>query len=231
LARPGPWMVWVRYGFGIILFGVALYFLANAGLLPTIPLFAFGFSVALLAWWALARHLVKGEGERVGVARQRGAILAVILILVTGGIAQLTHHEKPPEVASAGDGKGEGWVKLESLDHLKREIARAKELGRPAVVDVWAEWCHNCKLYDAIIESDPYLREKFRNFVRLKIDETDASYDDLRTAVGLPVSGQPRMAFFDEQGRIRKSADIERWFGKDESIAQLKRRIDFLLDE
>ena len=35
LARPGPWMVWVRYAFGVILFGVALYS-ANSGQLDLV---------------------------------------------------------------------------------------------------------------------------------------------------------------------------------------------------
>jgi thiol:disulfide interchange protein DsbD len=31
LMRPGPWMVWVRNGFGVVLVGGGLYYLADAG--------------------------------------------------------------------------------------------------------------------------------------------------------------------------------------------------------
>lgn len=99
------------------------------------------------------------------------------------------------------------------------------------MVDVWATWCHNCKLYDKVIEGDPYLTEAFGKFVRLKVDESKDDLDELRQHVGLPTSGQPRMAFLDEKGRIRKSAEIERWFGDPEDSArELRRRVDFILN-
>lgn len=227
LARPGPWMVWVRYAFGVILFGVALYLLANAGQFDVdeagytddvIVLFAVGFAVALVAWWAVARHLHRKEGEKIDVARMRGAILSISLVIATGAVAFLTRP------ASAGS---EGWVKLTSVAHLQEEVARATEEGRPVVVDVWATYCTHCKEYDVVVADDPYLAKAFAEMVRLKIDETDGNRVDLRRAVGLPDGAKPRMAFFDEKGRIRRAADIAGWYGGN-SGAELQKRVDFL---
>jgi len=97
--------------------------------------------------------------------------------------------------------------------------------GRPVVVDVWATWCKYCKAYDGVIESDPYLKKSFEEMVRLKINIETDQRDDLREAVNL--WGQPRMVFFDEQGRIRRAADVTEWYF-DQSAAELKKRIDFL---
>lgn len=218
LAKPGPWMVWVRYVFGILLFGVALYFLGAYAGLTSIPLFAVGFALAFLTWWLVVRHLVKHEGERPGVAQKRGAGVAVAIALVTGVVAHLTYVP-----ASTLD-----WIKLKDVDHLEQEVARATSEGRPVLVDVWATWCHYCKEYDKVMERDDELRTALSEFVLLKVDETDDSRPDLRTAVGLPLKGQPVMAFLDREGRIHRAADVERWYGKkgEDPAVELKRRIE-----
>ena len=215
LARPGPWMVWVRYAFGVILFGFALYLLANSGQLDNvILLFAVGFLVALIAWWAVTRHLHRREGERIEVARLRGAIISVCLIITTGIVAFLARAPA-----------AEGWIKLEDVAHLKREVARATEEKKPVVVKVGATWCTYCKAYDGVIAGDAYLRDAFEGMVRLKIDVEKDTRDDLREAVGLE-AGQPRMVFFDEAGRIRRAADIQEWEGDGSAVrAEEARRL------
>ena len=180
-----------------------------------IILFAMGFVVALLAWWAVARHLRIKEGERIEGARMRGAILAVCLIITTGVVAFLTRQ--PPS---------EGWIKIKDVAHLKQEVARATKEKRPVVVKISATWCTYCKAYDGVIAGNAYLSETFGDMVRLKIDVEKDTRDDLRAAVGLP-GGQPKMVFFDEQGRIRRAADVQEWFGE-ASDDELKKRVDFL---
>lgn len=223
LARPGPWMVWVRYAFGVILFGFALHLLANSGQFDLdktksvddkILLFAVGFVVALLAWWAVARHLHRKEGERIEVARLRGAILAVCLIVTTGLVAFLIQWPSA------------GWITIKDVAHLRQEVERGKKEGRPVVVKISATWCTYCKAYDGVIANDAYLKKTFDDMVRLKIDVEKDPRDDLRQAVGLP-GGQPKMVFFDKRGRIRRGADIQQWHGE-ESDDELKKRVDFL---
>ena len=46
VARPGPWMVWVRYGFGMVIIGVALYYLADARKIEPRTLFILGGALA-----------------------------------------------------------------------------------------------------------------------------------------------------------------------------------------
>jgi thiol:disulfide interchange protein DsbD len=218
LLRPGPWMVWVRYVFGILLAGVALYYVANSGLVSSTALFVGGFAIALFSWWAIARHLVKREGEQPRVANVRGAIIAVLLILTTGAVGLLTRP---------GGATPEGWIKVRDVAHLREEVDRARREGKAVVVDVWAIWCTYCKAYDKVIENDPYLRDAFDRMVRLKIDVEKDPRLDLRAAVGLP-SNQPLMAFFDTQGRIRRAADVLQWYGA-EAASELRKRVDLVL--
>src|SRR5439155_2706666 len=61
--RPGPWMVWVRYGFGVLLVATALYYLRSAERISTWGVLAIGFSAAALVALGIGRHLTSKEGE------------------------------------------------------------------------------------------------------------------------------------------------------------------------
>ena len=224
LARPGPWMVWVRYIFGILLFAVALHYLAGGGLLNTPALLIFGFVIALIALFAVRHHLVKKEYENPKIASRRSAVLAAVLAAVT--IAMALYHRTGAESSVH-------WTKIKDLAHLQQEVEGARAAGKPLVVDIWATWCFYCKEYDKVIEGDATLREKLAtDFVALKLDLTEDHGDEqaIRRALGLPSEGQPRMVFFDRQGRIRRGADVTRYYnqGDEDPAEELRKRVNLV---
>ncbi|MFV1960098.1 MAG: protein-disulfide reductase DsbD family protein, partial [Planctomycetota bacterium] len=223
LARPGPWMVWVRNAFGIVLVGLALYYVANSELLLPPALFVVGFVLALLGWWGVTRHLARREGERPRVALTRGAIVAVLIAATTGLVAGITRPV--PDL---------GWTRLKDIPHLRAKVAEARAKGQPVLVDVWATWCFYCKEFDKVMEGDRDLRARVRKMMRLKIDVTgEDKHEDLRRALGIPLEGQPRMVLIDAQGRIRRAADVERWFGKagEDPAEDLRKRFDLVFKD
>ena len=220
LAKPGPWMVWVRYTFGVIMVAAALYYLASAERLVPPWLFAVGFALAVGVGVAVARHLVRGEGEEVPRAAKRGAILAVLLAAVTGLVAVMT---RPP-------GGELGWVVVKDREALVAEVDKARAEGKSVVVDVWATWCAYCKKYDSVIEEDAELKKGFSRLRMIRIDVTEASEkertDSLREAVGIP-GGQPHMVFVTPKGFVRRSLTVKGWMGSD-VVKELRERLQKL---
>ena len=217
--RPGPWMVWVRYVFGVLLVGAALYYLGNGRMVTPAVLVALGFAVAVLVALGIARHLVRREGEERGPATRRGAKAAALVAVVTLLVAFLT---KP--VAFAGfDGtvQKEPWITLRDRAHLKAEVESAK--GHPVVVDTTADWCTYCHAWEALIASDPELRQAFSRMKRLQIDVTDDKRPDLRTGIGAKVA-QPFFVFLDREGRILRRLDL----GGNPDKAEMVRRLQDL---
>jgi thiol:disulfide interchange protein DsbD len=215
--RPGPWMVWVRYAFGVLLVGVALYYVANSELLSPVGVFVGGFAIAALAWFLIAWHLMRKEGAQRPEAQKRGFQVALLLVAITASVAFLT---KPAP--------GLEWTKVADVEHVKREVASARASGQPVVVDIWATWCFYCKRYESLINADDGLRAGFEKMKRLKIDVTNDERNDLRRALGMR-RGQPQMIFLDGQGRILQSAHLEGWQGdKDASRGALQKRVDLL---
>jgi thiol:disulfide interchange protein DsbD len=203
LMKPGPWMVWVRYMFGVIMIGGALYYLASADKLVPPALFVAGFLIAVAVAFGVARHLVRKEGEAVPHAASQAAKVAVLIAVATGLVAVLTRR------SSADDQLD--WTTVTSREQLVAEVDKARAQGKGTVVDVWATWCHFCVKYDDLIAEDPPLRDEMSRFHRLRMDLTneDRPWEaGLREGLGIPTNLQPFMVFLDSQGRIRRDSDV-----------------------
>ncbi|MGE0190962.1 MAG: cytochrome c biogenesis protein CcdA [Planctomycetota bacterium] len=201
--RPGPWMVWVRYIFGVLLFGGAMFYVANSALLPRTALWAAGIAVAVLSGLLLAWHVVKREREPMAIGAKRGVIVTAFYV---GALALVMYLNRPVD--------GLPWIYIKDRPHLVAEVADAKAKGQPVLIDLWAQWCQKCKEYDHVMADDADLQKRLAGWKRLKIDLTDDSLrNDLRDAVGAKRGQQPWLAFIDKTGTLWKDAGAG-WLGE-----------------
>ncbi len=101
LPKPGPWMVKVKYVFGVFIIGIAAYYLFV------------GYSLL------------------------------------------------SPEKAIPG--QAEGW-----MSSLPEALSAAEKEKLPLLIDFSASWCKNCEAMDASTLKSPKVKEKLKNFARLK---------------------------------------------------------------
>lgn len=101
LPKPGPWMVKVKYGFGVFIISIAAYYLFV-------------------------------------------------------GYSLLSPDKTSPVQA-------EGW-----MSSLPEALSAAEKEKRPLLIDFSASWCKNCEAMDVSTLANPKVKEKLKDFVRLK---------------------------------------------------------------
>ena len=150
LPRSGEWMVTVRRLFGLVLLGMALYFLN--------PLLGRQTAWALVVLSAAsAVYLILVEARRASspafawLLGSLGAGLGLAAVLLIPG--------EPKE--------GILWEA-----YSEEALVQAREDGKTVMIDAYADWCLPCKELDEFTFTDPAVRSAAEGLVRLKLDLT-----------------------------------------------------------
>jgi thiol:disulfide interchange protein DsbD len=187
LPRSGEWMIWIRKFFGWVLVAMAAYLVK--------PLFS-----SHLAGMILFSAIILAAGVHLGfVDRTKGASRVFGVVKKSFGIGAfaLAAYIVIPLVTT---GPGVVWQ-----PYSEQLIQQAAKMGKPVIIDFYADWCSPCVKLDQVTFHDPQVVEEAEaEFVMLKVDLTQkgnplhegllAQYD---------VRGVPTVVFLDKQGRER----------------------------
>ena len=158
LPRSGEWMQAVEYIFGLILVGMAIYFL-----LPLIPKAISGF---VLPVYMIAAGLYiiffERKASNIKVFRIIKTIFGVVVMAVAA------YAVIPKETASIN------WK-----PYSESAIASIGQKG--IIIDFYADWCIPCKELDALTFSDPRVIKLSEEFNTYKADMTKSLDDEVET--------------------------------------------------
>jgi thiol:disulfide interchange protein DsbD len=202
LPRAGAWMDAVKAVFGVLFLGLAIWMLSRI---------LDGLWIMLMSGVLLVASAVYlGALERLpeGASGWRRLWKALGIVLLIAGAAELLGAAaggrdvtQPLAGIIAGGGKESGANELpfrtiKSVADLDREIASAKEAGKPAMLDFYADWCVSCKEMEKFTFSQPAVQQALSGFVLLKADVT--ANDDLDQALlkRFSLFGPPATIFF-----------------------------------
>ncbi|UAW99154.1 protein-disulfide reductase DsbD [Halopseudomonas nanhaiensis] len=204
LPRSGPWLNSVKQLFGFGLLGVAIWLLER--ILPG--------SLSLALWSALFAGLAVQLGlferaPRSGWGRfsQALALLAAFYSLAALAGALAGGHDPLRPLQPFADGGtpsaavgSEFFTTVESRSELEQELARAEQAGRPAVLELYADWCISCKIIERRVLGDPQVQARLQDVARIRLDLTDNTADQRAWLTDNQLFGPPVFLFYADDG-------------------------------
>ena len=239
IPKAGTWMDSVKYFFGVLLIGVAIYILA---VLPGVPvLLLWGvFFITLGIYLGATQSLPEGvSGWRVfwkgigtvlliwgvlsligGMQGNRDVMQPVDFNKLSVGSASTADHTTATESAH------DLFIQIRSDADLDRELAKAKDAGKPVLIDFFATWCTDCVRMEKSTFADATVVGLMNQYVALQIDVSDPS-DPVTSAVQkrLGVYGPPALLFFNKQGQRIKNMDFYGYKDASEFAALIKQAL------
>jgi len=204
LPRSGMWMVTVRKLFGLILIGMAIYFL--------MPLLGNASTFVLVAFFALsALYLIVWEAGRTKPKQ-----FAWVLRIVGAGAAVVAVMFVLPKKIEA---------ELAWQPYSEQAVAQAQKAGKGIIIDTFADWCIPCKELDKLTFTDSDVKKEAERFITLKLDLTssDPNSEGGRARQRYGIRGVPTVLFIDDKGRELSDIRLEGFEKPSAFVARMKK--------
>lgn len=246
LPKSGQWMESVKSVLGIMLVALAALYLKDAFLsvrttLSTLadqlgktpgPWIAGGIVVLGVLIGAVRRSFK--EGAREFGLKAVGVLLVVAALVLRVGVMNTTSRGDawlragwmkagtaplPPTVA---------WLlhfgqKGQGTGPFDQALAKARETGKPVMIDFFAEWCAACKELDRETYVSADVARESSRFVTIKVDATNQedAIDSLYERFG--IQGLPTVAFVGSDGQILKDPRVTGFLEPDQFLVELRK--------
>lgn len=203
LPKSGPWLVWSKRALGVVLLGVALYFIK-----PLVSASVFG--------WTVTGFLI-GAGAYLGwlePTRSRSGRLRWVRRILGSGllVAALAGAWPRPQT-----GFSIPWTPYSAA-----AFTQAAAAGRPILIDVYADWCLPCVEMDHTTFRNPAVVDALASVTTLRVDATrEVSKDAEALLEQHDVYGAPTILLFGRGGKERKDLRMLGYVSADELLQRL----------
>ena len=233
LPKAGAWMDRIKYVFGVMLVGVAIYLL---GYLPQVPV--------LLLWSVLLivtavymgatqplptdangwRFLWKGLGTFLllwGGLALLGGLLGERDVLRPVPVGKFATIATGAPDTAASTATGELFHRFTQLEDIEKAMARARQQGKPVILDYYADWCTDCLRMETTTFKDPRVVNALKRFELLQANVTDNNDAAKTVKKKFSVLGPPAMLLFSANGEERKELRFYGYKNAEEFLALL----------
>ncbi|MEC5321205.1 protein-disulfide reductase DsbD [Brenneria populi subsp. brevivirga] len=190
LPRSGPWMQYVKEAFGFVILALPVFLLERildeswgARLWSLLGVAFFG--------WAFALSL----RSRTGWARGVQILLLASALISARPLQDWVFASGAPERQRAASALN--FTPVADAAGLKHALANSH---RPAMLDLYADWCVACKEFEKYTFSDSGVQRHLSRMTLLQADVTENREEQSDLLKQLQVLGLPTILFFDAQG-------------------------------
>ena len=226
LPKAGGWMDTIKAIFGVVMLGVAIWFLER--ILPG--------SVTLLLWAALlivsavymgALEAVDKANKWSGLWKGLGIVIllyGMVLVLASamGGVNPLKPFHSVSFLSADNSKQQLAFKTIKNAGDLEKELEMAGAQGKFVMLDFYADWCVVCKEMETYTFSDADVIDSLSDVILLKADVTQNDEQDKALLSKFNLFGPPAILFFDHNGVERKGYRLVGFIEADPFIAHIE---------
>ncbi|TCD47241.1 protein-disulfide reductase DsbD [Chlorobium sp. N1] len=222
LPKAGGWMQEVKHLFGALLVAVAIY-MASPVLPPALVLVAWG-ALFVLSAWLLGLFRRDPAPRAAGSLVRRALAFASLLLACSLFVGAATGARSPLDpFAGLRGGEDRGGLAFREVRSEAELDSLLRAAGRPAMLDVTADWCVSCRRLEAVTFRDPRVLRATEGMLLLRLDVSANGEEERRLMKRFGVFGPPALIFFDEGGEERTELRTVGFVGPDELLGRLQR--------
>src|SRR5471030_2097868 len=191
LPRSGPWMSYVKEGFGFVILALPVFLLERV----------IG-DVWGLRLWSLLGVAFFGWALLLSLKSQLGVVRILQLIFLAAALVvsrPLQDWAFAPAVNTATPQHALSFQKIHNVDELNDALTGAQ--GKRVMLDLYADWCVACKEFEKYTFSAPEVQNELANTLLLQADVTKNSPEQKALLKRLEVLGLPTIIFFGPDGQ------------------------------
>ena len=201
MPKPGVWMDNVKHIFGIIMLGMAIYFIQRVVADNTaLILWALLLTIAPIAMGVLNQQTQDSTAWR-RIFRALGLIILgygiLLWVLVAKGGGDMFAPLAGYGVSTTNTGSAHvQFTPIKSSADLDRILAKSKLDKKIVMLDFYADWCISCKELERFVFSNAQVLAKMQNVVAIQADVTENDAVDRALMKRFNIIGPPAILFF-----------------------------------
>ena len=190
LPKAGMWMERIKYLFGIMLIGVAIWLVSR--LLPGYIVLGLWGALAVGAGVSAGALNTASDGPQRFIKPVAVGVFAYGIIALAGAVSGRSDPLNP--LGHAEEVHVSPFYQTESVADVKSLIAGATT---PIMVDLYADWCISCKIMDKEIFATDEAQQRLSHVLWIQLDVTDNTDEHQAFMKAQAVFGPPTVLFFE----------------------------------
>ncbi|MFP5393661.1 MAG: thioredoxin family protein, partial [Gammaproteobacteria bacterium] len=215
LPRAGAWMNSVKKFFGVLMLAMAIWLVS-----PVLPP-----ALQMALWCAL----LSGYGAYLLFKRPRhwaaiamGAAFGLLGLIQLAGVATGGRDVLAPLAhLRGGAAQGVHFQRIKTVADL--DAALARNAGKTALLDFYADWCVSCKEMEKLTFVDTRVKAALADTLLLQVDVTANDAEDRAMLKRFGLFGPPGIILFDRSGREIAGARVIGYQNAERFAASLTR--------
>jgi len=200
MPKPGPWMVDIKLFFGFMMIGFSIWILSRI-LDGQIILLLLGILFAAMAvFMNIFENKACSAIDSIYHLKKLIALLVLMygIVLMIGAIAGASNVKDPLEPFKAKFISDKRLLLAEFKTISAEEFdATLEKLQKPAMIVFTAQWCDNCREFDANVLSKVEVTQQLDMFELIKVDVTQVRDIDIELLKRFSLYGPPGTIFYD----------------------------------